>query len=225
MSDDSPEPIEAADAPEGVEPAVDEVEAAEEDPLAEFRAALAAKPGDWFVVHTYSGMENRVRTNLESRIGSLHMEDEIFEVVVPIEEVMEIRGGQRKQVKRTRFPGYVLVRMDMTDQSWSAVRNTPAVTGFVGPAHHPHPLTLKEVEGWLAPAPAEVAATPSTSATTVEVADFSVGDSVMVIDGPFASLHATINEINPDSQKVKGLVEIFGRETPVELAFSQIQKL
>jgi transcriptional antiterminator NusG len=197
------------------------------DPLEEFRSALRAKPGDWYVVHSYSGMENRVKTNLESRIGSLNMEDYIFEVVVPTEEVSEIKSGQRRLVKRVRFPGYVLVRMELTDESWSAVRNTPSVTGFVGNAHQPLPLSLEEVEGWLAPTIAEPAAAAPTGAprTTTEVADFGVGDSVMVIDGPFASLHATINEINADAQKIKGLVEIFGRETPVELSFSQIQKI
>jgi transcriptional antiterminator NusG len=200
-------------------------EPAEEDPLEEFRRALRAKPGGWFVVQTYSGMENRVRANLESRIGSLNMEDYIFEVVVPTEEVAEIKNGQRRLVKRNRFPGYVLVRMDMTDESWATVRHTPAVTGFVGHAHQPLPLDLGEVERWLAPDVAERAKPADQRQQQVEVVDFQVGDSVMVVDGPFATLHATINEINPDSQKIKGLVEIFGRETPVELSFSQIQKL
>ena len=197
------------------------------DPLEEFRAALRAKPGDWYVIHSYSGMENRVKANLESRIGSLNMEDHIFEVEVPTEEVSEIKSGQRRLVKRVRFPGYVLVRMELTDESWAAVRNTPSVTGFVGNAHQPLPLSLEEVEGWLAPTIVEPAAAPGATGARpqTEVADFGVGDSVMVIDGPFASLHATINEINPDAQKIKGLVEIFGRETPVELSFSQIQKI
>lgn len=207
----------------------DRADDATPDPLEEFRRALRAKPGEWYVVQTYSGMENRVRTNLESRIVSLNMEDYIFEVEVPQEEVAEIKGGQRKLVKRNRFPGYVLVRMEMTDESWAAVRHTPAVTGFVGHTHQPIPLTLDEVERWLAPdvteqvKPAEQE--EAGAAPQVEVLDFEVGDSVMVIDGPFATLHATINEINADSQKIKGLVEIFGRETPVELSFSQIQKL
>jgi len=199
------------------------------DPLEEFRRALRAKPGEWFVVQTYSGMENRVRTNLESRIVSLNMEDYIFEVEVPQEEVAEIKSGQRKLVKRNRFPGYVLVRMEMTDESWAAVRHTPAVTGFVGHTHQPIPLTLDEVERWLAPDVTEEVKPTEQAETSakpqVEVLDFEVGDSVMVIDGPFATLHATINEINADSQKIKGLVEIFGRETPVELSFAQIQKL
>ncbi|HEY9376291.1 MAG TPA: transcription termination/antitermination protein NusG [Jiangellaceae bacterium] len=186
---------------------------------------MQSKPGGWFVVQTYSGMENRVRANLESRIGSLNMEDYIFEVVVPTEEVAEIKNGQRRLVKRNRFPGYVLVRMDMTDESWATVRHTPAVTGFVGHAHQPLPLTLGEVERWLAPDVGERTKPADQRQQQVEVVDFQVGDSVMVVDGPFATLHATINEINADSQKIKGLVEIFGRETPVELSFSQIQKL
>jgi transcriptional antiterminator NusG len=198
----------------------------QEDPLAEFRRALRAKPGEWYVLQAYSGMENRVKANLENRISSLNMEDYIFEVVVPQEEVAEIKNGQRRLVKRNRFPGYVLVRMDMTDESWAAVRHTPGVTGVLGHSHQPLPLSLDEVERWLAPAAAETKTAAATKEKPpVEVVDFKVGDSVMVIDGPFATLHATINEINPDSQKVKGLVEIFGRETPVELSFSQIQKL
>ena len=216
----------------------DDAEAAEEDgPLEQFRRELWAKPGDWFVVHTYSGMENRVKSNLENRIISLNMEDNIHEIVVPPEEVAEIKNGQRKMVKRTVLPGYVLVRMDLTDESWAAVRHTPSVTGFVGHSHQPVPLSMAEVENMLAPgvvarAEAEaVAAGTSTGSSagatkrTVEVADFDVSDSVMVVDGPFATLHATITEINPESQRVKALVEIFGRETPVELSFSQIQKV
>lgn len=224
---------------------VDEPEAADEpdepaddDPLEAFRRELWAKPGDWFVVHTYSGMENRVKSNLENRIISLNMEDYIHEIVVPTEEVAEIKNGQRKMVKRTVLPGYVLVRMDLTDESWAAVRHTPSVTGFVGQAHQPVPLSMTEVENMLAPAvvaTAEAAAAASGQGGTsgrgaparkpVEVADFDVSDSVMVVDGPFATLHATITEINAESQRVKALVEIFGRETPVELSFSQIQKV
>lgn len=212
-------------------------DAAASDPLEEFRRELWAKPGDWFVVHTYSGMENRVKSNLENRIISLNMEDYIHEIVVPTEEVAEIKNGQRKMVKRTVLPGYVLVRMDLTDESWAAVRHTPSVTGFVGHSHQPVPLSMTEVENMLAPAVVARAeaeavaagtATPGSSTTSkkpVEVADFDVQDSVMVVDGPFATLHATITEINPESQRVKALVEIFGRETPVELSFSQIQKV
>jgi transcriptional antiterminator NusG len=210
------------------------------DPLEEFRTALREKEGDWFVVHTYSGMENRVKANLENRITSLNMEHYIHEVVVPTEEVAEIKNGQRKLVKRTVLPGYVLVRMDLTDESWSAVRHTPSVTGFVGHSHQPVPLSLEEVENMLAPAvqaqaDAEAAAaagetggrapTKTASRSQAAVADFDVSDSVMVVDGPFATLHATITEINVESQRVKALVEIFGRETPVELSFTQIQKV
>ena len=209
------------------------------DPLEEFRTALREKEGDWFVVHTYSGMENRVKANLENRITSLNMEYYIHEVVVPTEEVAEIKNGQRKLVRRTVLPGYVLVRMDLTDESWSAVRHTPSVTGFVGHSHQPVPLSLEEVENMLAPAvqaeaEAQAAAaagesggrtTPTKTRSQVAVADFDVSDSVMVVDGPFATLHATITEINAESQRVKALVEIFGRETPVELSFTQIQKV
>jgi transcriptional antiterminator NusG len=201
------------------------------DPLAEFREELRAKPGDWFVVHTYSGMENRVKANLENRISSLNMEDFIFEVVVPQEEVAEIKNGQRRMVRRTVLPGYVLVRMDLTDESWSTVRHTPSVTGFVGHSHQPVPLTFGEVEAMLAPAVEEQAAAAAGTGDAqkrpqkVEFTDFVVSDSVMVVDGPFATLHATITEINTDSQRVKALVEIFGRETPVELSFGQIQKV
>jgi transcriptional antiterminator NusG len=210
-------------------------EAEENDPLEAFRRELWAKPGDWFVVHTYSGMEKRVKHNLENRIISLNMEDYIHEIVVPTEEVAEIKNGQRKMVTRTVLPGYVLVRMDLTDESWSAVRHTPSVTGFVGHSHQPVPLSMSEVEDMLAPAvvavaEAEAAAAGEKGSSTtprkpVEVADFDVSDSVMVVDGPFATLHATITEINAESQRVKALVEIFGRETPVELSFSQIQKV
>ncbi len=207
------------------------------DPLEAFRAELRELPGEWFVVHTYSGMENRVKTNLESRITSLNMEDYIHDIKVPIEDVVEIKNGQRRTRKKPALPGYVLVRMDLTDESWAAVRHTPSVTGFVGHQHQPVPLSLDEVEKMLAPAvvaaaeaEAAAAGTPTrASATTakkpIEVADFDVSDSVMVVDGPFATLHATITEINAESQRVKALVEIFGRETPVELSFSQIQRV
>lgn len=240
--DDAEAPAEetrAEDAPEAAaEDGESDEDAAAADPLEEFRAALWAKPGDWYVIHTYSGMENRVKANLENRIISLNMEDYIHEIVVPTEEVAEIKNGQRKLVKRTVLPGYVLVRMDLTDESWAAVRHTPSVTGFVGHSHQPVPLSMREVEDMLAPsvvaaAEAETAAAAGASGTPgaaaarkqVEVADFDVSDSVMVVDGPFATLHATITEINAESQRVKALVEIFGRETPVELSFSQIQKV
>jgi transcriptional antiterminator NusG len=196
-----------------------------EDPLAEFREALRSKPGDWYVIHTYSGMENRVKANLENRIQSLNMEDYIFEVVVPQEEVAEIKNGQRRMVRRTVLPGYVLVRLELTDESWAAVRHTPSVTGFVGHAHQPVPLSLEEVEKMLAPVVVAEEASPAAKKKKTEVVDFEVGDSVMVVDGPFATLHATITELNADARRVKALVEIFGRETPVELSFNQIQKV
>jgi transcriptional antiterminator NusG len=201
---------------------VNDAEVAEADPVAELRESLRARPGEWYVVHSYAGYENRVKTNIESRTSSLNMEDYIFQIEVPIDERDVVKNGQRKRVKENRFPGYVLVRMELTDQSWGAVRNTPGVTGFVGHAHQPTPLTLDEVVAILAPEVEQKAAPGGP--VEVRVLDFAVGDSVTVIDGPFATLQATINEINGDSQRVKAFVEIFGRETPVELAFGQIQK-
>ena len=189
---------------------------------------MRTAPGDWYVIHSYAGYENKVKANLETRITSLNMEDYIFQVEVPMEEVTEIKNGQRKLVQRNKFPGYVLVRMDLTDESWGAVRNTPGVTGFVGHGHQPAPLTLDEVVNILAPVPEKKPGCRRRLAAAGEVdqrrVDFEVGESVTVIDGPFATLPATISEINPDAQKVKVLVAIFGRETPVELAFSQVQK-
>lgn len=203
------------------------------DPVAAFRDEMASVPGDWYVIHSYAGYENKVKTNLLTRVTSLNMEDYIFQVEVPIEEVVEIKNGQKKLVKRNKFPGYVLVRMDLTDESWGTVRHTPGVTGFVGHAHQPLPLSLDEVVAILAPEPEVVAetaaaATPGAAkarkpAKTVEV-DLAPGDSVTVIDGAFATLHATVSEVNVEGQKITGLVEIFGRETPVELRFDQIQK-
>jgi len=210
----------------------DESDEEEVDPVEAFREEQLSLPGLWYVVHSYAGFEKRVKQNLETRIGTLNMEDYIFQVEVPTEEVVEIKQGQKKTVKRNKFPGYVLVRMDYTDDSWGAVRHTPGVTGFVGSTHEPTPLTIDEVVHILAPKPepkkvAAEAGGPSalgTPAQRVTEVDFGVGDSVTVIDGPFATLHATISEINLDAQKVTGLVEIFGRETPVELSFSQIEK-
>lgn len=200
----------------------------EVDPVTAFAESLRLQAGDWYVIHSYAGLENRVKTNLENRIQSLNMEDYIYQVEVPVEEITEIKGGNRKQIKRNKFPGYVLVRMELTDESWGAVRHTPGVTGFVGHAHTPSPLKLEEVVAILAPRIEKRIVSPTTGQTTtvreVQVLDFAVGDSVTVVDGPFATLQATISEINTDSQKVTGLVEIFGRETPVELGFSQIQK-
>jgi transcriptional antiterminator NusG len=205
----------------------------ETDPAEEMRAALRRAPGDWYVVHSYAGYENKVKTNLETRVQTLDVEDYIFQVEVPTEEVTEIKNGQRKQVQRKVLPGYILVRMDLNDQSWGAVRNTPGVTGFVGATSKPSPLTHDEVIKFLLPRvePKQAAAAGGKADTssasgrpTVEV-DFEVGESVTVMDGPFATLPATINEVNVDAQKLKVLVSIFGRETPVELAFSQVSKI
>lgn len=209
------------------EAASEEATADEEAALEELRTRLRYEPGDWYVVHTYSGMENRVKQNLDSRVKTLGMEDFIFESVVPTEEVVEIRNGQRKNVTRTSHPGYVLVRMELTNESWSAVRQTPSVTGFVGQGTTPVPLTLDEVETMLAPSVVAKAAATTSAAPKkrkVDVADFAVGDSVMVVQGPFSGVHASITEINANSQRLKALVEILGRETPVDLTFSQVQK-
>jgi len=196
------------------------------DPVAELRQKLRFAPGDWYVVHSYAGYENKVKTNLETRITSLDMEDFIFQVEVPTREEAEIKNGKRQVVTNKVFPGYILVRMDLTPESYSCVRNTPGVTGFVGAtdrADRPAPLSLDEVLKWLAPA---VAAEPGKKVKhEVKVLDFEVGDSVTVTDGAFASLQATINEINADQQKLKVLVSIFGRETPVELNFNQVSKI
>ncbi len=205
------------------------------DPAEEMRAALRRAPGDWYVVHSYAGYENKVKTNLETRVHSLDVEDYIFQVEVPTEEVTEIKNGQRKQVQRKVLPGYILVRMELNDQSWGAVRNTPGVTGFVGATSKPSPLTIDEVVKFLLPRPeaakpagsgraAASGAAATTGKATIEV-DFEVGESVTVMDGPFATLPATISEVNVDAQKVKVLVSIFGRETPVELSFSQVSKI
>nr|NLI51642.1 transcription termination/antitermination protein NusG [Propionibacterium sp.] len=215
-----------AEEPEEVEEPADS--AAEEAALEELRQRLRREPGDWYVIHTYSGMENRVKQNLDSRVKTLGMEDYIFETIVPTEDVVEIRNGAKKTVTRTVLPGYVLVRMEMNDESWGAVRHTPSVTGFVAHANAPVPLSLDEVEKMLAPAILAKAAAASAGPTQrnrrVEVADFKVGDNVMVVQGPFAGVHASITEINVNNQRIKALVEILGRETPVDLTFSQIQK-
>ena len=208
-------------------------EAVEADPVEELRAQLRRSPGDWYVIHSYAGYENKVKTNLESRISSLDMEDYIYQVEVPTEEVVEIKNGKRQQVNRKVFPGYILVRMDLTDDSWGAVRNTPGVTGFVGATSKPSPLSLDEVVKILAPATQKAAALPKGAASgaetagpvATEVVDFEIGESVTVMDGPFATLPATINEIDALHSKLKVLVSIFGRETPVELSFSQVSKI
>ena len=203
----------------------------EEDPAVAFREQMRISPGDWYVIHSYAGYENKVKGNIETRITTMNMEDYIFQVEVPMEEVTEIKSGVRKLVRRNKFPGYVLVRMDLTDESWGAIRHTPGVTGFVGHGHQPAPLSLDEVVGILAPVPEKKATAGGGTSSSgglapaqqVEI-DFAVGDSVTVVDGPFATLHASISEINIEAQKITGLVEIFGRETPVELAFSQVVK-
>ena len=227
-SDDSVTDATTAEAAE----AADAADAEVLDPVAEFKATLRVKPGDWYVVHSYAGYENRVKANLETRIVSLNMEDYIFEIEVPMEEVTEIKNGQRKLVRRVRMPGYVLVRMELTDESWGAVRHTPGVTGFVGNAHQPIPLSLDEVYGMLAPdlSPAAGGAAGGGAGSgskpkEVRLVDFEIGESVTVMEGPFETMPATISEINPDTQKLKVLVSIFGRETPVELSFSQVAKL
>ena len=218
---------------ESAEEEIAEEESEPLDPVEALREELRSLPGEWYVIHTYAGYENRVKTNLEQRAVSLNVEDFIFQAEVPQEEVAQIKNGERKTIKQNKLPGYVLVRMDLTNESWGVVRNTPGVTGFVGNAYDPYPLTLDEIVKMLAPEAEEKAAREAAEAegkpapqrkVEVQVLDFEVGDSVTVTDGPFATLQATINEINPDSKKVKGLVEIFGRETPVELSFDQIQK-
>ena len=189
------------------------------DPVETYRQALSMLPGDWYVVHTYAGYENKVKANLESRIASLNMEDYIFQIEVPTQDETVIKQGKRQTVQSKVFPGYVLVRMDLTDESWSAVKNTPSVTGFVGTTH-PTPLSTDDVVKFLAPKPKE-----HKKAEAPKVVDYQVGESVTVMDGPFATLPATINEINPEAQRLKVLVSIFGRETPVELSFSQVSKI
>ncbi|MFG2195380.1 transcription termination/antitermination protein NusG [Streptomyces sp. NPDC048639] len=215
------------------EDAAPEAEAPVADPVEALREELRTLPGEWYVIHTYAGYEKRVKANLEQRAVSLNVEDFIYAAEVPEEEIVQIKNGERKNVRQNKLPGYVLVRMDLTNESWGVVRNTPGVTGFVGNAYDPYPLTLDEIVKMLAPEAEEKAAKEAAEAegrpapsrkVEVQVLDFEVGDSVTVTDGPFATLQATINEINADSKKVKGLVEIFGRETPVELSFDQIQK-
>jgi transcription termination/antitermination protein NusG len=232
VTDAHEEPADAT-APEGAEEAEEPEEA---DPAVALKADLRAKPGDWYVIHSYAGYENKVKANLETRVQNLDVGDYIFQVEVPTEEVTEIKNGQRKQVNRKVLPGYILVRMDLTDDSWSAVRNTPGVTGFVGATSRPSALSLDDVVKFLLPQgaakkPAKGAASTAAAASEggferpiVEV-DFAVGESVTVMDGPFATLPATINEVNAEQQKLKVLVSIFGRETPVELGFTQVSKI
>ncbi|OHV41740.1 MULTISPECIES: transcription termination/antitermination protein NusG [Pseudofrankia] len=192
----------------------------DEDDADELRRALEDAPGEWYVIHSYAGYENKVKTNLETRISSLNMEDFIFQIEVPLEEVPVVKNGKRQLVLQKKYPGYIYVRMDLTDQSWSAVRNTPGVTGFVGLTNKPSPLRKEEVLSILAPV-----AKKEKKVETVKVQEFEVGESVTVMDGPFATLPATISEINTDAQRLKVLVSIFGRETPVELQFNQVAKI
>ena len=228
-ADEDPAVLAAAVAASHPEPVAGDVPADDDepvvDPVAEFKAQLRRAPGEWYVIHSYAGYENRVKANLENRITSLNMEDYIFQVEVPMEEVTEIKNGQRKLVRRVRIPGYVLVRMDLTDESWGAVRHTPGVTGFVGHTHQPVPLSLDEVFSMLAPTLQPVEGGTKPTKQEVKVVDFEVGETVTVMEGPFETLPATISEINPDAQKLKVLVSIFGRETPVELSFSDVSKL
>ena len=223
-SDEVAEPAEdvaelAEDSAEPAEGGADSADSAQE----EFMRELRMMPGDWYVVHSYAGYENRVKTNLESRISSLNMEDYIFQIEVPVHQVTEIKGGKRQQVSEKVLPGYILVRMDLTDESWAVVHNTPGVTGFVGLSSRPSPLQLSEVAALLAPEPEPGAKQAETARAATP--DFEVGESVTVMDGPFATLPATVNEINPEAQKLKVLVSIFGRETPVELSFDQVAKI
>ena len=232
---DAAAPEEPAQAAVAEGPEVAE-EPEEVDPAVALKADLRTKPGDWYVIHSYAGYENKVKANLETRVQNLDVGDYIFQVEVPTEEVTEIKNGQRKQVNRKVLPGYILVRMDLTDDSWSAVRNTPGVTGFVGATSRPSALSLDDVVKFLLPQgaakkPAKGAASTAAAASeggferpVVEV-DYAVGESVTVMDGPFATLPATINEVNAEQQKLKVLVSIFGRETPVELGFTQVSKI
>ncbi|MTA66343.1 MAG: transcription termination/antitermination protein NusG [Actinobacteria bacterium] len=217
------EPV--ADSAESTDADTESTDEDEEDPIAEFRREMLRAIGDWYVIHSYAGYENRVKTNLESRVTSMHMEDYIFQIEVPMEEVSEIKNGQRKLIKRNKFPGYVLVRMELTDASWGTVRNTPGVTGFVGHAHTPSPLTIDEVINILAPVSQGQVAEAAEAAAAATLVDIEVGETITVVKGAFATLPGTIIEINPDTQKLKVLLSIFGRETPVELAMNEVEKI
>ena len=233
--DGGEEAVEQAEAAEDAAVDADAAEAEEEvDPAEELRKQLRRAPGEWYVIHSYAGYENKVKTNLETRVQNLDVGDYIFQVEVPTEEVTEIKNGQQKKVNRKVLPGYILVRMDLNDESWGAVRNTPGVTGFVGMTSKPSPLSLNEVLQFLLPrTPAKKATAKgaesveqaAAAATAVVEVDFEVGESVTVMDGPFATLPASISEVNAEQRKVKVLVSIFGRETPVELGFNQVEKI
>ena len=227
VADESGAAGDVAEAPVSDEAEGEGEGAAEQDnPVEEFQRELRMLPGDWYVVHSYAGYENRVKTNLESRIQSLNVEDFIYQIEVPVHMVTEVKGGKRQQVSEKVLPGYILVRMDLTDESWAVVRNTPGVTGFVGLSSRPSPLQLSEVASLLAPEPEPGTPAAVNAAARAAVSpEFEVGESVTVMDGPFATLPATVNEINGDTQKLKVLVSIFGRETPVELSFDQVTKI
>ena len=238
VSDDADAaPAEVADeAPAEADEAPAEVdgEAEDQDPAVALKKELRLKPGEWYVIHSYAGYENKVKANLETRVQNLDVGDYIFQVEVPTEEVTEIKNGQRKQVNRKVLPGYILVRMELNDESWGAVRNTPGVTGFVGATSRPSALGLDDVVKFLLPQGQPKKAAKSTSGAasseaTLErpeiLVDFEVGESVTVMDGPFATLPASISEVNAEQQKLKVLVSIFGRETPVELTFNQVAKI
>ncbi|CNE66220.1 transcription antitermination protein NusG [Mycobacterium tuberculosis] len=229
-SEPAEEAADLAGSAEGEDAAEDAAEDAEAeppaDPYADFKMQLRLQPGDWYVVHSYAGYENRVKTNIETRTQTLNMEDYIFQIEVPQHEVTEIKQGKRQKVNEKVLPGYILVRMELTDESWAAVRNTPGVTGFVGLLNKPSPLSLDEVANLLAPEPEEGAVKTAKAEAKIPAAvDYEVGESVTVMDGPFATLPATVNEINAEQQKLKVLVSIFGRETPVELSFNQVSKI
>ena len=219
------EAAEVADEVEAQESDTSKDQTPELDPIEEFKAELRLLPGEWYVVHTYAGYENRVKANLENRTQSLNMEDYIFQVEVPTQEVTEVKSGKRQQVTEKVLPGYVLVRMELTDESWAAVRHTPGVTGFVGLSNRPVPLSLDEVAELLAPEPETEEEQAKKEAEPRGEVEYEIGESVTVMDGPFATLPATVSEVNPDTQKFKVLVSIFGRETPVELGFNQVSKI
>jgi len=227
-------PVEVAESEVAAEAPVED-EDEDEDPAVALKKDLRLRPGDWYVIHSYAGYENKVKANLETRVQNLDVGDYIFQVEVPTEEVTEIKNGQRKQVNRKVLPGYILVRMELNDESWGAVRNTPGVTGFVGATSRPSPLSLDDVVKFLLPpasakkpAKSTAGAAASTEASLERpeiLVDFEVGESVTVMDGPFATLPASISEVNAEQQKLKVLVSIFGRETPVELTFTQVAKI
>ncbi|RAX22195.1 transcription termination/antitermination factor NusG [Actinomyces sp. Z5] len=240
------EPTVVDEAAPAAESAVEPQQPADVDPVEEFRKQLSSLPGEWYVLHTYSGYERRVAADIMARAENFELEDYVFDAVAPMETVIEIKNGnKKKEVSRVRIPGYVFVRMDLDDpetseQVWRTIKDTPAVTGFVGDRYDPVPLTFEEAVSQLGPTPEEVAskraaaatAAPEEGAATQVAADgqvyevvFSVGESVIVTDGPFESLPATISEIHPETQKLQVLISLFGRDTPAELAFNQVAKI